>query len=501
MTVGEYPLRQENSQIGTLYVKPSNDQPPAWLTFFAGSVSDFTHRIINSNTAAVLITRAGNKTFAVAFGYGRHLLAPGAWEEDFGLRVTLNSVDANRIRSVDRMSLDAIGQHSQIQASREASIGEFGLDLEQDLLRAVTGPPSDPAFGKRLTGKDGLQISIAIDLAGLQALLERLLVQWQSDAYRRAFPWIDQIKEVRDANKRNELDALILERIKQAEPARLWLTIPQLVDWSMVSGFKYRVAQSAEVYPDVHIRAFKEDFGDVVEMTIGDLKTRHILALSHEGGHIIESWPVYRCLYGEVDQGQDTYLLTSGRWYKVGHQFLTHVNEAVALIPRSALRLPDYHDASETEYNARVGRESPTVYAVMDMKFIRMGGRDKIEFCDLFTHTKNIIHVKRYTGSAAPLSHLFSQALVSGTLFRRDSEFRTKVNHELPEEYRPVTASPTQGEYEVVLGIVSQSPGDLVLPFFSRINLKNTYERLQDLGYAGSVAKIQATVSSVASGT
>jgi uncharacterized protein (TIGR04141 family) len=96
---------------------------------------------------------------------------------------------------------------------------------------------------------------------------------------------------------------------------------------------------------------------------------------------------------------------------------------------------------------------------------------------------------------------LFSQALVSGTLFRRDSEFRTKVNHELPEEYRPVTASPTQGEYEVVLGIVSQSPGDLVLPFFSRINLKNTYERLQDLGYAGSVAKIQATVSSVASGT
>jgi uncharacterized protein (TIGR04141 family) len=490
--VTEYPVKQENVQIGSLYIQPSHEQPPAWLSFFIGSVPEFTDRIVTANTAALFVTKVRDKTFAIAFGYGRHLLAPGVWEEDFGLRVTLNSVDPGRIRSVDRLSLDAIGQHSQIQASREASIGEFGLDLEQDLLRAVTGSPSDPALGNRLTGKDGLQILIGIDLIGLPTVLERLLVQWQSDAYKRSFPWLDQIKEVRDGNKKSELDALILERIKQSEPSRLWLTIPQLIDWSTVAGFKYRIAQSAEMYADVHLKTFKEDFGDIEELTVENLKARHIFAVSHEGDHIIDHWPVYRCLYGEIDQGQDTYLLTTGRWYKVGHQFLVHVNHAIDSIPHASLNLPDYRDNSETEYNARVGRENPTTYAVMDEKFIYMGGRDKVEFCDLFTRTKKVIHVKRYTGSSAPLSHLFSQAVVSGILFRRESEFRTKVNRELPSAYRPVTASPAPGEYEVVLGIVSQSSGGLVLPFFSRINLKNTYERLQDLGYSASILKIQA---------
>jgi len=74
------------------------------------------------------------------------------------------------------MSLDAIGQHSQIQASREADISEFGLDLEQDLLRAVTGSPS-ASWAKRLTGKDPLQITTSINLNDLPPLLDVLLVQ------------------------------------------------------------------------------------------------------------------------------------------------------------------------------------------------------------------------------------------------------------------------------------------------------------------------------------
>jgi uncharacterized protein (TIGR04141 family) len=492
LTLSEYPVSQNNARIGTLYVQPSIEHAPSWLAFFSGSVQRFTDRIVNASSSAVYVTRVGAKTYAVAFGYGRHLLTPGAWEEDFGLRVTLNSVDPSRIRSVDRMSLDAIGQHSQIQASREASISEFGLDLEQDLLRAVTGPPTDTTLGRRLTGKDGLQISLGIALSGLAAILERLFIQWQSDSYKRAFPWLDQIKEVRDENKRRELDSLILDRIKQDEPHRVWLTVPQLIDWSTVEGFKYRVARSADVYPDVHLRTFKDEVDNIADLSIDDLKTRHIFAISQEGEQIVENWPVYRCIYGEIDQGADTYLLTSGRWYRVGHQFLTHVNTAIDAIPRSTLQLPDYQDRSETEYNARIGREYPTVYAVMDEKFIYFGGRDKIEFCDLFTRPKKIIHVKRYTGSSAPLSHLFSQAVVSGILFRRESEFRNLVTQQLPEEYRPVAAAPMPGEYEVVLGIVSQSSGDLILPFFSRVNLKNTYERLQDLGYAASVLKIQA---------
>jgi uncharacterized protein (TIGR04141 family) len=100
--------------------------------------------------------------------------------------------------------------------------------------------------------------------------------------------------------------------------------------------------------------------------------------------------------------------------------------------------------------------------------------------------------VKRYAGASAPLSHLFAQAVVSGTLFRRDIEFRHKANALLPDEFRPITGSPVAKEYEVVLAVVSTSKNPLVLPFFSRVNLRNVRDRLEDQGYVVSLLKVQA---------
>ena len=113
-------------------------QAPKWHKFLSAAIESLP-AVLSSSASAVLFVSTSDRLFALTFGYGRSLLSPGAWEEDFGLKVTLNSVDRTKIKTVDRMTLDAIGQHSRIQASRDASIGEFGLDLEQDFLMAVTG--------------------------------------------------------------------------------------------------------------------------------------------------------------------------------------------------------------------------------------------------------------------------------------------------------------------------------------------------------------------------
>ena len=68
--------------------------------------------------------------------------------------------------------------------------------------------------------------------------------------------------------------------------------------------------------------------------------------------------------------------------------------------------------------------------AVMDRKNIRYGGgASRIEFCDLFINKRTLLHVKRYGGSSA-MSHLFSQGVVSATLFLQDRDFRQKVQIE-----------------------------------------------------------------------
>jgi uncharacterized protein (TIGR04141 family) len=483
-------------KLGTLYIRPSHTNPPSWLSFFA-SVATLPDTVFNSNTAAVFIVPRAEHVFAVTFGYGRGLLEPGCWEEDFGLRVTLNSVDENKLRSVDRMSLDAIGQHSQIQASREANIREFGLDFEQDLLRAVTGNSKIEKLGKHLTGKDAIRLHLPIEISELPAVLDALILQWQSQDYKEKFPWIDQISEVKDQEKKTELDEALTKAIQAYQPdgteIKLWLTIPELINWSEVDGFKYRHTKSEDAVVDVHLADFLATVEDRDLLTVDLLKARHIYAVSEDDDQEVRSWTIYRCLYFELDQGRDTFLLTNGHWYKVGTTFLHTVNRDFGAIPKTLFALPEYDDATETAYNARVAEEDPTTLALMDEKTIPYPDpRNTIEFCDLYRKTKHIIHVKRYLGASAPLSHLIAQAVNSALVFKRDRGFRKAVEDKLPAAFKPVTGELVSDEYEVVFGIVSKSSKPLSLPFFSRLNLKNAYERLRELSYKASILKIKA---------
>jgi uncharacterized protein (TIGR04141 family) len=167
----------------TLHTDSIPPHEPRWVRLFTEAAPQLGN-LRSSNASALLFVHRGERLFALTFGYGRSLLTPGSWEEDFGLRATLNSVDVKKIRSVDRATLDSIGQHSRIQASREAAMGEFGLDLEQDLLQAVTGIPTDVSLGKQLTGKDALNVKLPITLEKLPELLDRYAMQAESKAYR-----------------------------------------------------------------------------------------------------------------------------------------------------------------------------------------------------------------------------------------------------------------------------------------------------------------------------
>lgn len=73
---------------------------PRWAKFFDGTEATL-NRLRNRSASALLFLQEKNRLFAVAFGMGRHDLKPGAWEEAFGLRVTVNSIDETKIRSID----------------------------------------------------------------------------------------------------------------------------------------------------------------------------------------------------------------------------------------------------------------------------------------------------------------------------------------------------------------------------------------------------------------
>jgi uncharacterized protein (TIGR04141 family) len=198
---------------GRLAVALSGSSRPAWADFLAPHLADLSaiDGLANSSTAALLFVQSKSRTLALAFGHGRHLLDPGAYEQEFGLRVVLNTVDPGRLRSVDARTIDELTIHTRRDVSRGSTFGVFGLDVTRELVRAVSGPPRDESLGERATGADALNLVTRAPITELSALGGRLVEAASSTDYRDRFGWIDNLRPIRDPIRIAALDAQLLD--------------------------------------------------------------------------------------------------------------------------------------------------------------------------------------------------------------------------------------------------------------------------------------------------
>jgi len=235
----EIPVRHGKRSIGRLVVKRPQDSAPTWARLFEGHADLRGLGLRNRSTAAVLFTRRGGSLFALTFGYGRHLLEPGTWVENFGLKTTLNMVESDKIRSIDRKRFDELTTLTREQASRAGSVEQFGLDMEKDVLRALVGTPRDRKLGQSVAGLDALVARVECELKDLPRLLTTYGNEYRKRAYRRSFRWVDQIGEVRDASLVEGLDEDLVSALDARKPATCWMCAPEPLDWGLVAGFRY----------------------------------------------------------------------------------------------------------------------------------------------------------------------------------------------------------------------------------------------------------------------
>lgn len=136
---------------------------------------------------------------------------------------------------------------------------------------------------------------------------------------------------------------------------------------------------------------------------------------------------------------------------------------------------------------------NPERYCLMDRNLIMFGG-SRIEFCDLYSSERQMIHVKKYTGSSV-LSHLFMQGLVSAESFL-DKEFRALVNEKLGNEFTVPERDEdfSVSDYEVVYVIASRhirEDGKPQIPFFSKVSLHAAVKQLRRLKYRVSIKGVR----------
>lgn len=478
--------------LGALYVESPDLATPAWAATFTGHAHPALPQLLAGHAAAVWLLTVDGRVFAITFGSGRFLLRDDVLEERFGLRAALNAIDPQRLQFIEKTALDTYGTHARVQASRATQPRDFGFNVERDLLRAIAGPSRDVALGARVAGHDSLSLSPRILLTGVPGLLSRVLALSQDRGYVREMPWVEHVAAVREASLISELDGLLVSQLRVDDPERLWMAVPEVLPTLRPLLFKYTASAREEAQVDIDLADFlRTRRHRSTPMTPAELRARRVTCIDDEGSPI-EGWQAYKCFYAEVDLRGEGYVLSAGHWYRVARAYVADLDTYVAQIPEAALALPDYSDRTETEYNARVAREQPERFALMDAKNIVLPSEPgAVEFCDLYSSTRQIIHVKRY-GHAPVLSHLFHQGVVSGDLFRGESRFRTEVESRLQGAFKfpDPLAPPRQDEYEVIFAIISRKPRPLRLPIFGRVALRAAARQLQGYGYRVARATI-----------
>lgn len=504
----EKELITEIDGVGKVYYSPSQTTKPAWLdSFFRGKLDGVD--IFSSNARAILLTRIETKegiikTFAITMGYGKYLLADDVIEEDFGLKVVLNTITPNSLRKINKINIGGNQKISNEQLPLESEITDFGFDVEQDLICTITGYSDDGSFTTGImTGADLLSLTAEVDINNLRSFLEHAYMRYCSDGYKQHFPWIDQIKRVKDSSTIQSLDCKVVDLINLGSP-KVWMAVPEVVQWECIAGFRYN---GKELYDDIYIDKVKESFRNGLT-NISQLKNKQIRAILAEASvevpnedlesseAIYGKWSAYKCLYGDIELNGQVYCINNGKWFQVERDFVTSINNEYNSIPISPIAFLPHASThrTENEYTVAFVNWKPKELLCMDAKTIVYGGgRSKIELCDVLTTDGTYIHLKPYSGSST-LSHLFNQAVISAELVLSDPTFVIEANKKIKKETKNTAflIDPSKNKPAIVFAIISKHSGDHPdIPFFSKVALRYAKRRLAMDGCKVYIKNIQ----------
>jgi uncharacterized protein (TIGR04141 family) len=483
---------------GRLYVKRPSVHPPGWLDFVGSGIVGELTGLVNAGTAALLLMRARGRLFAFTFGYGRWLLRTDCWVRDFGLKVVLNTVNPDRLRSIELRVVEEMVISRRTDASRASSPGSFGLDPGRDIMRGVAGQPTETAiYGKQIFGSDAVAANLKVEFRDLGDTAARFLAAYNDTVYKARFAWVDQVKIVKRRDLIDTLDGGLLAALADDTEPRPYLAPPEMLAWANVE-FTYTRDRGPR-HADLDLDDYLANV-DSAEVDIDRLRQHQVRALAIDSDIELGRWTVYSCIVFEARHDEKTYVLSQGQWFEIASSLVDEVRDGLDRIPAAALALPPARDGEwEDRYNERAVTGEPG-RALLDKQLSRVASEHGlIEICDILTVDGQFIHAKRKTQSAT-LSHLFSQGRISADVFRRDPDVRGRLRAKLTPTHPEIAARIPDGgtrvnahEFEVVYGVITTSPAGFPqnLPFFSRLNLWRTYQYLTEtLEYRASVLAI-----------
>lgn len=490
-----HPLKKNIGFKGSLFVPTApSRKPPAWVELLNEGVRS-PLSLVNASSSAVLIVETSDRFFAISFGYGSNLLRQELIERDFGLKVALNAVNPDALRSVDMHTLEDLTLHTRRQTSTGSRLSTFDLDVTRDLMRSVTGRLGDPSIGRQVTGGDAVALNAEIEFTGLGAKCDQLLHEYGKKDYLKEFAFVDHVRRIHKSSVGDELDQLLVQDLRAGASTSAYLAAPKPIEWDRFSAFNYSTEGHADDHPDLDLAHYLGTI-DTDALSIHKLKRDRIGVKYTDADVTREKWSIYDALVYEATHKGNLYALSAGDWYVIEPSYAGKIRSDIQQIPASGLKLPAAKpDEVEKDYNLRVSASMKDV-ALLDRGNKKVtGANTPIECCDLLTLGKQLVHVKRKTRSST-LSHLFSQGVASADALRWDDGYREEVASLLKSHpsHAALFTAPTfdAASFEVVYAVITKRTATWPssLPFLSQLNLANAARILRRMGYKVSLLRV-----------
>ena len=305
-----------------LFLFDGDPTVPWWGSYFR-----LSRKLRQASKGALVFLPAGSRWFALSFGHAYHNLKDEAFEHDFGLRVTLNCVDPNELKSTDTLEPGA-ARRQRTQLPVGSDLTYFDFDRDSAILKSLTGGMLIRRYSPMSLVLVALRSSPTLRLMDWLAFVRRFSGSTRVSSIVR-HSLISKTK-FGAGSIIGRLNMKLVQGLREKDQS-LYLAIPDIVDYRQV-GYYASFSGSGQSlrYPDVFIDKYYEylegNHRPLGDLTYEQLST-HRLKLTDDEGKVRRNYAIVNCFIFDtaLDSATESFHLSEGNWYKVENSYIAKI--------------------------------------------------------------------------------------------------------------------------------------------------------------------------------
>lgn len=460
--------------------------------------------------------------YALSYGNGYRLIPDELTDQSFGLSFLIRRLDGEQVSDLVRRRANARGRIDSTVVSAGAPVWMLGVAENVEIIRRIGGRAKDfkvtfsAASDRAVTveGSVGLRMRFGVEPGALVADIRECARVCREEEPDPALEFIEYVQPVTDADTKAILDDELEQLLAAAKADACEQLIP-VVPTSVLEHFGQAHTFTVRIGRAQTVPSPSLELEDIIRRTRVQRDGERLKALrcgqvflngDEAGKEVLASARADRWIEANVSIDARRFFLMDGDWFEIGVDYVRASRDAISrLFPATpAISLPPWslpERRTEYDYNRYVAAWSRGQYLCLDKnQSVRdpLGARSSLEICDLLGPDNELIHVKRAEGSA-PLSHLFSQGLISAqslvagppTMLERFVKTVAALPHG-----RSLSAAfkPTKVVYAILMPKGRQLTPDTLFPF-SQATLAHAARILGTYGIDVEVVGIPAAKS------